>query len=186
MTRLTRRFGLALLFAAAALPAPLRAQEQATPPTDEARKLEEMHGRLEGMTEQLQTLQTDTDKLKKFKFSGYLQARWETAETRDDSVRVSGTPPVPTPANNERFYIRRGRLKLTYDSGPLSQAVVYFDGGADRTGVRVPDVHHRSGRHGSVGDEVRTRDHSATHTLLSWVTSSSTARPFSRPYPDCL
>jgi phosphate-selective porin O/P len=46
---------------------------------------------------------------------------------------VSGSPATLTPANNERFYIRRARLKLTYDSSPLSQAVVYFDGGQDRT-----------------------------------------------------
>lgn len=95
--------------------------------------VEEMHGRLDGITEQIQVLQSDTDKLKKFKFSGYLQARWETGEAKSDSVRVSGSPAVITPANNERFYVRRARLKLTYDSSPLSQAVVYFDGGQDRT-----------------------------------------------------
>ncbi|HET9253018.1 MAG TPA: hypothetical protein VFP58_12970 [Candidatus Eisenbacteria bacterium] len=85
------------------------------------------------MTEQVQTLQSDTDKLKRFKFSGYVQARWETAENSTDSVRVSGSPATVTPANISRFYIRRARLKLTYDANPLSQAVVYFDGGTDRT-----------------------------------------------------
>ena len=130
---LTRCLALGLFLAVGVMPPAGYAQESATPPADDAKKTEEMHGRLEGMNEQLQVLQTDTDKLKKFKFSGYLQARWETAENKNDSVRVTGTPPVATPANVERFYIRRGRLKLTYDSSPLSQAVIYFDGGTDRT-----------------------------------------------------
>lgn len=94
---------------------------------------EELRGLLEGLNEQLQTLQADTDKLKKFKFSGYLQARTEFSETSNDSVKVSGSPATITPANQTRFYIRRARLKMTYDSSPLSQAVIYFDGGADRT-----------------------------------------------------
>ena len=133
VTRLTRCAALGLLLAMGLAPAAGHAQESASAPADQAGKLEEIHGQLEGMTEQLQTLQADTDKLRKFKFSGYVQARWETAENKNDSVRVTGTPPVVTPANTERFFIRRGRLKMTYDSSPLSQAVVYFDGGADRT-----------------------------------------------------
>jgi hypothetical protein len=113
-----------------------RAQSEASPEAataDTQARWEEVKGQLEGMTEQLQTLQSDTDKLKKFKFSGYVQARWETAENSSDSVKVSGSPAALTPANVSRFYIRRGRLKMTYDSSPWSQAVVYFDGGTDRT-----------------------------------------------------
>jgi hypothetical protein len=48
---------------------------------------------------------------------------------------VTGSGPTITPANNERFSIRRGRLKLTYDSSPLSQAVLYFDGATSGTNV---------------------------------------------------
>lgn len=106
------------------------AQGENPAPAPEA---EDVQGRLEGMVEQVQTLVADVDKLKKLKFSGYVQARWETAENQSDTVRVSGAPPTITPANQARFYIRRGRLKLTYDSSPLSQAVVYIDGGTDRT-----------------------------------------------------
>ena len=109
------------------------AQESSTPPPGDAdARDEETKGKLESMTEQLQTLQADTDKLKRFKFSGYIQARWETAENSSDSVRVTGSPAALTQANVGRFYIRRGRLKLTYDASPHSQAVVYFDGSADR------------------------------------------------------
>ena len=94
---------------------------------------QELRGLLEGLNEQLQALQADTDKLKKFKFSGYVQARTEFSETSSDSVRVSSATGTITSPNLTRFHIRRARLKLTYDSSPLSQAVVYFDGGADRT-----------------------------------------------------
>jgi hypothetical protein len=93
----------------------------------------ELRGLLEGLTEQIQGLQADTDKLKKFKFSGYVQARTEFSESSNDSVRVSGAGGTITTPNATRFYVRRARLKLTYDSSPLSQAVVYFDGGQDRT-----------------------------------------------------
>jgi len=133
VTTPARYVALAVFLAMGWAAAEGRAQEPAAPSVDAAQQLEDVRGRLEGMNEQLQTLQSDTDKLKKFKFSGYLQARWETAENKNDSVRITGTPLAFTPANSERFYIRRGRLKLTYDSSPLSQAVVYFDGGTDRT-----------------------------------------------------
>jgi hypothetical protein len=93
--------------------------------------LEELAGKVESLTEQLQTVQTDTDRLKRFKFSGYLQVRWDHAENQSDTVRVTG-PAALAPANTERVYIRRGRLKLTYDASPLSQAVLYLDGGQDR------------------------------------------------------
>ncbi len=100
----------------------------------------ELSDRIEGMNEQVLTLQSDMDKLKRFKFSGYLQARWETGEAQSDTVKTVGNPLVLTPANNERFYIRRGRLKLTYDASPHSQAVVYFDGATDRT-VRLLEAY---------------------------------------------
>ena len=108
--------------------------------TDVAKQLSDVSGQIEGMTESVQTLLSDTDKLRRFKFSGYIQARWETAESKNDSVKVAGSPATLTPANSERFYIRRGRFKLSYDSSPLSQAVVYFDGGTDRT-VRLLEAY---------------------------------------------
>lgn len=106
----------------------------------EAPTPQEISDRIEGMNEQMLTVVSDVDKLKKFKFSGYLQARWETSEAKSDTVRATGATPVYTPANTERFYIRRARLKLTYDSSPYSQGVVYFDGGTDRT-VRLLEAY---------------------------------------------
>lgn len=132
---MTRPRGAATLLAitVALMAAGAHAQTSEPESTTVAKQLSDLGDQLEGMSESVQTLLSDTDKLKKFKLSGYIQGRWETAENKSDTVKVSGSPATLTPANNERFYIRRARLKLTYDSSPLSQAVVYFDGGQDRT-----------------------------------------------------
>jgi len=82
-------------------------------------------------SEQLEALQKDVALLKRFKFSGYIQGRYEITEDSADTVRVDTGGNI-TPANRERFYIRRARLKLTYTASPLSHGVVYFDGGQDR------------------------------------------------------
>ena len=54
----------------------------------------------EGPDEQMQTLIADMDKLNKYKFSGYVQVRWETSENKSDSVRVTGSPATITPARS--------------------------------------------------------------------------------------
>jgi hypothetical protein len=92
-----------------------------------------VRGDLDGMTEFMQTVAADLERLKRIKLSGYLQARWETSENKSDTVKVAGSPATLTPANTERFYLRRARLKLTYDGAPFSEGVIYVDAGADRT-----------------------------------------------------
>jgi hypothetical protein len=105
--------------------------------SDSSERVTALQGQVDGMAEQVQTLQGDMDKLKKLKLSGYVQVRWETAENKSDSVQVTGPGPTITPANNERFYIRRGRFKATYDSSPLSQEVLYFDGSSSGSSINV-------------------------------------------------
>jgi hypothetical protein len=123
-----------------ALASPARAQAEGAPADTTAVTREELQGLLDGMNEQIQVLTSDTDKLKKFKFSGYVQARAEFSESSSDSVRVSGATGTIASANATRLYIRRARLKLTYDSSPLSQMVLQIDGGQDRT-VRLLDAY---------------------------------------------
>ncbi len=120
-----------LAIAGNALPA--RAQDAG--PEDE--RAADVAGRVESLSEQVQALVTDVDKLKKLKFSGYLQARWETSENKTDTVSATGSGPTLGLANTERFYIRRARIKLTYDSGPLSQAVVTFDGSSSGSSINA-------------------------------------------------
>lgn len=115
------------LVAAALLGAAGRLAAQEAPPSNE------------GLIEQVQTMQSDLDKLKKIKLSGYLQLRMERSQASDDSVKAAGNPLVLTPANQDRFYIRRGRVKLTFDPSERSQAVVQIDGGSDRQ-IRLLDA----------------------------------------------
>lgn len=130
-----RRWSAVLMCLALVSPTVARAEEASASTSSDSATVSapDVQGLLDGLNEQLQTLQADTDKLKRFKFSGYLQARFDVSEASHDSVKVSGSPATITPANQSRFYIRRARLKLTYDSSPLSQAVIYVDGGQDRT-----------------------------------------------------
>lgn len=75
----------------------------------------------------------------RFRFSGYMQARFEVGEASSDTVRVIGAPPVASSSNVSRFFIRRARVKLTVAPGPRSEAVISVDGSQDRT-VRVLDA----------------------------------------------
>src|SRR6185503_21206233 len=88
VTTLARHIALATILAMGLFTVPGIAQEQTSPAADTGAQSDELRGRVDGMNEQLQVLQTDTDKLKKFKFSGYIQARWETSENKSDTVRV--------------------------------------------------------------------------------------------------
>lgn len=133
MSRQRRIYALSTLLLIASLAPAARAEDAPADTSAPFITRAEVQALLDGMQEQVQVLHADTDKLKRFKFSGYIQTRAEIGEASNDTVKVSGSPATITPANLTRFYIRRARLKLTYDSSPLSQAVVYFDGGQDRT-----------------------------------------------------
>lgn len=132
--RLPRALCLAALLA---LPAIARADEGAPAADTSLATKAEVHALLEGFNEQVAAMQADVDKLKKVKFSGYVQARAEYGEASSDTVTVggasSGSIGTLASANLYRYFIRRARLKMTYESNPLSRAVVYLDGGSDRT-----------------------------------------------------
>lgn len=88
---------------------------------------EEVQGvkdRLEGVAENLNTLNTDVSQLKWFKFSGYLQARYEY---NDSSKNKNVLDDYSKNYNAENFYIRRGRLKVTMQPAPSSKFVFYLD-----------------------------------------------------------
>jgi len=108
------------------------AQDTAATADSTTAAIAEIAGRLEPLTEQVQTLGSDVDKLKKFKLSGYVQARWASAEDQADSVKVSGSPPTLTASNRETFFIRRARIKLNYVHSPLTEGVVYINAGTNR------------------------------------------------------
>ncbi len=85
---------------------------------------QEISDRLAGINENLNTLNGDVAILKSLKASGYLQARYEYNDTSQTGDLVNGTV-VNRNANN--FYIRRGRIKFTFQPAQSSKYVIYFD-----------------------------------------------------------
>jgi len=69
-------------------------------------QIETHEGRLNALDERLSTDESDLSKLTKIKFSGYIQAQYDYYQS--DLVKANG--PYST------FYIRRARMKLTYEA----------------------------------------------------------------------
>jgi hypothetical protein len=93
--------------------------------------------RVGGLDERLSVVETDVANLKKLKISGYVQARYEY---HDDAV--SQTPTGTTSGQGKllnRFFIRRGRLKATYQASAQALGVVYID--ASASGVSLKEAY---------------------------------------------
>jgi len=84
----------------------------------------------------IENVKSDLDLLKKLKISGYIQAQWQLADTTGQASAFSGGN-FPKNADN-RFAIRRGRVKFTYE-GTLSRFVVQID--ATEKGVALKDAY---------------------------------------------
>jgi len=84
----------------------------------------------------IENIKTDLDLLKKLKISGYIQAQWQWADSTGVGSAFSGGA-FPKNADN-RFMIRRGRLKFAYE-GKLSQFVLQID--ATEKGVTLKDAY---------------------------------------------
>ena len=80
-------------------------------------------------------LQSDVNLLKKIKISGYIQAQYQQA----DSTGISSFAGGNFPANvDNRFSVRRGRAKFTYDN-VLTSAVLQID--VTEKGVAIKDAY---------------------------------------------
>lgn len=86
----------------------------------------------------LSAVETAVQNLKKFKVSGYVQARYEY---HDDAISNPALGTASTDSRNmgkllNRFYIRRGRLKVTFQANKNASGVVYFDGSASGVSLK--------------------------------------------------
>jgi hypothetical protein len=130
----------ALAIVIALLTAPLPyAQESAQDSLTE--KVGQMADEFEGVKERLSVAESDILNLKKFKVSGYVQARYEY---HDDAVSAPALGTGSSDSKNtgklfNRFYVRRGRLKVTYQANQNAAGVVYFDGSA--SGVSLKEAY---------------------------------------------
>lgn len=101
-------------------------------------KVNQMGDEFEGVKERLSVAESDILNLKKFKVSGYVQARYEY---HDDAISspVKGTAGESQSKLLNKFFVRRGRLKVTYQANKNALGVVYFDGSA--SGVSLKEAY---------------------------------------------
>ena len=104
-------------------------------------KVGQMGDEFEGVKERLSVAESDILGLKKFKMSGYVQARYEY---HDDAISSPAKGTGSTASDNQgkllnRFLVRRGRIKATYRANPNALGVVYFDGSA--SGVSLKEAY---------------------------------------------
>lgn len=106
-----------------------------------AEKVGQMGDEFEGVKERLSVAESDILGLKKVKVSGYVQARYEYHDDAS-SAPLKGTGGTESANQGKllnRFFIRRGRLKATYQANPNALGVVYFDGSA--SGVSLKEAY---------------------------------------------
>ena len=87
------------------------------------------------LNSKIETVKSDLGLLSRFKVTGYLQAQWQLADTAGISSFSGGN--FPKNADN-RFSVRRGRVKFTYEH-ELSTYVVQLD--ATDKGVFLKDAY---------------------------------------------
>jgi hypothetical protein len=130
-----RLFTLALVMAASGW-------SQAVPDSAvKAEDFETLKGQVESLNESFLTTKTTVDKLAKIKVSGYIQAQWQKADSAGvPSVAGGNFPAKSTTAagTDQRFLLRRGRLKTTYET-TTSRYVLQMD--VTPAGVGIKDAY---------------------------------------------
>jgi hypothetical protein len=104
--------------------------------SNNAEKISDLEGKIAGIEESYLETKATVSKLAKLKVSGYIQAQWQKAETL--SVQTSMAGSKFDKETDNRFLIRRGRIKFNYDNG-LSQYVLQFD--ASSSGFEIKDAY---------------------------------------------
>lgn len=89
-----------------------------------------LEARLDSLSAEVRALRAEKRAPWPLRFSGVVQARWETAENSADTIRVSNGSAAT--ANRNRFTIRRARLKAAYEETGIARGVVYVNAGDDR------------------------------------------------------
>jgi hypothetical protein len=108
---------------------------------------QEIKDRLDGISENLNTLNGDVAILKWLKVSGYLQARYEYNDSSKSVDTLIKGVAVNRNANN--FYIRRGRIKFTIQPNQSSKYVIYFDASKNTVTLKEAfvELNQRFGEH---------------------------------------
>lgn len=88
-----------------------------------AREYETLKGSLESLNESFLETRTTVDKLNKLKISGYVQAQWQYADSAGQPSIAGGNFAAGA---DQRFMVRRGRLKAAYDTRTLQALTSRF------------------------------------------------------------
>ena len=72
---------------------------------------------LDSLSGKINQLSSEVNNLKKVKFSGFIQAQWQKADTEGIRSFAGGNF---EPNTDNRFSVRQGRLKMTYASNPVT------------------------------------------------------------------
>lgn len=88
-------------------------------------KIEEVKGKVEAMEEPFLGLQSDVAGLKKIKLTGYMQVRFDYADSSQSALNNEAKNSAISSFGNN-FYIRRARLKVTYQPSPLTSKYVFY------------------------------------------------------------
>jgi len=114
-------------------PAPEPAPEAAAPTTEE--KLGTLNDRFEGLNESYLETKSTVDSLKKIKVTGYIQGRYEWHDKADGAGAADGVNAAGAPVNQDRFFIRRGRVKVHY-AGLHSEYMLQIDATGGGVGLK--------------------------------------------------
>lgn len=125
--------------AKSAAPAEPTMESPVSGPSALEEELGSLKGQVEGLNESFLETKATVDKLSKIKLSGYIQPQWQYADSAGMASIAGGSFPAGT---NQRFQVRRGRLKTTYEtttkSALTSRYVLQID--VIPTGVTLKDA----------------------------------------------
>ena len=90
-----------------------------------SQRFEDLERKVEAMQEPFLTMQGDVENLKKLKLSGYMQVRFDYADSAKSGLdNEAKNSSISAFGNN--FYIRRARFKVTYEPSPLNSKYVFY------------------------------------------------------------
>ncbi|MDP4175229.1 MAG: hypothetical protein Q8933_14745 [Bacteroidota bacterium] len=99
-------------------------------------EIENLKGALDGLNESYLDTKSTVDALKKIKISGYIQAQFQSGEI--DGTSAAGSGGDFSKNMHNRFAIRRGRLKASYDND-ITQYVLQIN--VDEKGLGLKDAY---------------------------------------------
>jgi len=126
-----------LFWGTVVLAAPSLLHAEDTPTDTLKERLNQVADQVGGIQERLATDEADIANLKKVKVTGYVQARYEYHDDAVSSPKKGNESDQSGLLN--RFFVRRGRAKVTYQASSNALGVVYLD--ASASGVSLKDAY---------------------------------------------